>query len=129
MLINKFVAVYWGPTGLAVVGQTQNFLNISSHVLTLGGSNAVVKKLAASGSQHERAALFKLAMLVLSGSYAALLAALFLFRSELPSVFFIPQVAPGMVLLVLAACLPFVAMYTLSLAVFNADRRMRDSIL
>ncbi len=42
-IINKFISIYIGPAGLAVVGNFQNFINILSSIATGSINNGVIK--------------------------------------------------------------------------------------
>jgi PST family polysaccharide transporter len=125
LLINKSVAVILGPAGLAMLGQVQNFMTLASHALTLGSSNAVVKTLAAPGGEAIRRSLLKLLLLVVTATSSLAAIGLLLGQDTLPSLMLSEDLEPLALALALAVSLPAVAIFTLSLAVLNGDRRMR----
>jgi PST family polysaccharide transporter len=125
LLINKLVAVLLGPAGIAVIGQTQNFLTVMSQALTIGMPNALVNRLAVAPPDGERRALFKLLILLVTATVTAAVIGIFLLRQWLPDFFLIPNTSPLLLAALLASCLPFLALYSTLTAVLNGDRRTR----
>ena len=63
-VINKLVSVYIGPSGLALIGQFQNFTGIVTTVSTGGINQGVVKYAAEYKDEQKTAKLFSSALLI-----------------------------------------------------------------
>jgi O-antigen/teichoic acid export membrane protein len=58
LIINKFLALFVGPSGLALMGQLQSFIQLSVTVGQAGMNSGVTKYAAEYDSNHERKKLF-----------------------------------------------------------------------
>lgn len=77
--INKVIAVYAGPSGLAFIGQLQNFISISTTLSNGAINNGVVKYTAEYKTDEEKKKLFSTALKisVSSALFIAILIAIF----------------------------------------------------
>jgi len=124
LLISKIVAVSMGPAGFALLGQVQNFLSVAAHLLTGGSSNGIVKLLASSDSDVDGYRYISAALIVSFAIYAVMIPILVWQREYFKTLLFFETISAGNLAGVLVFCAPFLALFTIILAVLNGQRKM-----
>lgn len=64
LALNKVLAIYVGPAGLAIVGQFSNFIGIVTGIASGSTQTGVVKKIAESDSENSRRKVYSNALLI-----------------------------------------------------------------
>ena len=123
-VLNKVVAVYVGPVGIAVVGQFNNFFGIISTIGTGGINNGVIKYIAENRqSESNTKKIISTAFLFMV--FCSLLAAaiIFLFAGYLSNLIFKSQ-EYKFVLMLVAVSLLFASLNTLLMSVLNGHKEI-----
>jgi PST family polysaccharide transporter len=87
-LVNKVVAIYIGPSGLATIGQLQNFLNISTTLSNGAICTGVTKYTAEITDKHEYKKLFSSTLFLCGVCSFCVSVVCFIFSGYLSDVFF-----------------------------------------
>ncbi|CAA6812495.1 MAG: Polysaccharide biosynthesis protein [uncultured Sulfurovum sp.] len=127
-LITKIVAVHLGPSGLAIIGQLQNFVNMVSNLSNGAITKGIIKYTADSHTIKEKQSLFStsLKISVLTGFIISLFLGLFskyialeLFgNSDLQSVIYVFSVS-----------IIFYSLNTLLMSILNGQKEIKKYIL
>ena len=125
-IITKVIAVYVGPSGLAVIGQLQNFINL----VMLGAGNflktAITKYTAEyNGDEVKTNELWSASMRVVLGLNVIIFIALFFF-SESISNLILHNSEYNFVLKIFAFSLPFFILNTFFLSILNGQKKIRQ---
>lgn len=123
--LNKAMAVYVGPAGMAIVGQFQNFINITMNVAQGGLMQGVIKYVAEyhedEANKHTIVGSAIWVVFLLSFSVSVII---LIWRKHFSFlVFGSPNYAN--LLTIYALCLTFFAFNTLFLAVLNGERSVK----
>ena len=65
IVLNKVLAIYVGPAGLAIVGQFNNFIGVVIGVASGSTQTGIVKKIAESDSGDSRKKIYSNALLII----------------------------------------------------------------
>jgi len=121
LLAQKLIALYLGPSGLAILGNLRNFLGISNMVATLGVDQGVLT----NQSKYQSQPVILKQLYGTSKFYALIgslfLAALLVLWNERLSTYIFNTNDYGFLLLILALSLPFMALYNIVLSVANGN--------
>lgn len=125
-IITKVIAVYVGPSGLAMIGQLQNFVNL----VMLGAGNflktAITKYTAEyNGNEIKTNELWSASMRVVLGLNVITFIALFFF-SERISNLILHSSEYDFVLKILSFSLPFFILNTIFLSILNGQKKIKQ---
>lgn len=125
----KIIAVYVGPSGLAVIGQLQNFINV---ILMFGGGflrTAITKYTAEySDDEDKKYKLWSSAISIIVILNILIFTTLFLF-SDLISEYLLKSTTYSYILKILAISLPFFVLNTMLLSILNGQRQIKKYII
>ena len=127
-IITKVIAVYAGPSGLALIGQLQNFINI---ILVLGGDflkTAITKYTAEySADEDKKYKLWSSSISIVIILNILMFTILFLF-SDIVSEYLLRSTKYSYILKILAISLPFFVLNTMLLSILNGQRQIKKYI-
>ncbi len=129
LITSKVLAVFIGPSGMALAGNLRNFLTSIENVATLGFQNGVVKYIVES--KEDKAALQKIISTVffsLIGVSVVLSAVLFGFASYWSHTIFGDSFAYASIFKILALVLPWYATTIFLITVINGLGKYRNVI-
>jgi len=125
----KIIAVYVGPSGLAVIGQLQNFINV---ILMFAGDflrTATTKYTAEySDDEDKKYKLWSSAISIIVILNILIFTTLFLF-SDLISEYLLKSTTYSYILKILAISLPFFVLNTMLLSILNGQRQIKKYII
>lgn len=128
LIVTKVIAVYIGPSGLAVIGQLQNFVNL---VMLASGNflrTAITKYTAQySDDKTRQYELWSASMKVALGLNIAMFILLFLF-SENIAYYLFKSAEYEFVLKILAVSLPFFVLNGMLLAILNGQKQIKKYV-
>lgn len=125
LVINKIVAVYIGPAGVALIGQFQNFLGIITTVGN-GAVNSGVTKYVAEYNEDEQqrngiiSAAFRITFI-----FSLIIGALVFFNSIYLSIFILNTEEYSFVFKVLGVLLIFIGLNTVLLSIINGLKQIK----
>ena len=128
-IITKIISVYVGPSGLAVIGQLQNFINV---ILMFAGDflrTATIKYTAEySDDEDKKYKLWSSAISIIVILNILIFTTLFLF-SDLISEYLLKSTTYSYILKILAISLPFFVLNTMLLSILNGQRQIKKYII
>jgi len=128
-VVTKIIAVYVGPSGLAVIGQLQNFINV---ILMFAGDflrTATIKYTAEySDDEDKKYKLWSSAISIIVILNILIFTTLFLF-SDLISEYLLKSTTYSYILKILAISLPFFVLNTMLLSILNGQRQIKKYII
>ena len=127
-VINKVIAVYIGPTGLASVGQLQNFLTIVTTLSTGAIKSGIVKYVAEYQSIEEKQKIFSTSIIISLLCSSLLSILLFIYNKDL-SVLIFKDLKYSNVFLILSATIFLFALNTVLMSILNGQKEIRKYIL
>lgn len=127
-IITKVIAVYGGPSGMAIIGQLQNFINI---ILMLSGDflKTATTKYTAEYLQDDKRKfqLWSLSIKVIIILNIVLFIFLFFFSNEISN-YLLKNEEYSFVLKVFAFTLPFFVLNTILLSILNGHKQIKKYI-
>jgi len=127
-IINKVLAVYVGPSGLAIFGQFQNFVSIVSNFSNGAISQGIVKYTAEYKEPNKRAKLFSSGLIISISSSIFISLLLILFHNFWSKLVF-GKAVYGSVFIVLGILLPLYSLNMLFLSILNGLKEIKKYIL
>lgn len=124
-VVQKVIAVYLGPAGVALVGQYQNFLGITTSLANGGINSGIVKYVAEFRQDTNRNALFISNALRITLFCSAFLAITLLLFAEPLSVYLFQTGAYSFIIRLLGLTITFFALNTLLVSVLNGFGEIR----
>ncbi len=128
-IITKIISVYVGPSGLALIGQLQNFINI---VLLASGNflkTAITKYTAEYHTDsNKKYELWSSAVQVTLGLNLVFLVILLVFSDQIAEYLF-QSTKYAYILKILAISMPFFILNTLLLSILNGQKQIKDYIV
>jgi len=127
-IITKVISVYAGPSGLAIIGQLQNFINLI--MLSAGGAfnTAVVKYTAEYNDDEGIKYQFWSAALGLSLLLNLLISAILFTFSNSLAILILNTATYSYVLKVFAISLPFFVLNTFLLSILNGQKQIKKFV-
>lgn len=126
--INKVIAVYAGPSGLAFIGQLQNFISISTTLSNGAINNGIVKYTAQYNDINDKQNLFSTALKI--SFFSAILVALFIaIFSEYLSFKLFNNTQYINVLYTFSATIVFYSLNTLFLSILNGQKEIHKYVM
>lgn len=127
-ITTKIVAVYIGPSGLAFLGQFQNFISILISFATGAINGGVVKYTAEHRDNYaEKQKLWSTALRISLGASIASSFLLFIFHNQLSMLFFKDD-AYASIFLIFSATLIFLVLNSLLMAILNGQKEIKKLI-
>jgi polysaccharide transporter, PST family len=128
-IVTKVIAVYVGPSGLALIGQLQNFINL---VLLASGNflkTAVTKYTAEyKDSDINKYEVWSTTLKVAIGLNIVIFIILFFFASDI-SIYLLKSDKYSYILQILAFSIPFFVLNTILLSILNGQKQIREYII
>ena len=127
-VINKVVAIYVGPSGLAIIGQLQNFMELIITFSNGAITNGVVKYTAEYQTIEQKQRIFSTSIII--SFVCSLLISIFLFGfSEYLSEFILKDVQYSSVFVVFGATIFLFALNTVFMSILNGQKEIKKYIL
>ena len=127
-VINKVVAIYVGPSGLAIIGQLQNFMELIITFSNGAITNGVVKYTAEYQTIEQKKRIFSTSIII--SFVCSLLISIFLFGfSEYLSEFILKDVQYSSVFVVFGATIFLFALNTVFMSILNGQKEIKKYIL
>lgn len=126
--INKILAVYAGPSGLAFIGQLQNFIVISTTASNGAITGGVVKYTAEYQSDEQKKYLFSTALKISFVCSIIVALILMIFKKNISLQLF-GNLKFEDVILVLSLTITFFSLNTLLLSILNGQKEIKKYIL
>ena len=129
-ITSKFIALYIGPSGLALVGNLRDFFSTLQTFSTLGFYNGIVKYVA-----EFKKDVFKLSQIITTVSYSVLVSALivsvccFFGADGINEMLFTDGNDYAYIIRVIAVALPFYAVNSILLAYLNGLSKFKQIVL
>ncbi len=127
-IINKVISVYIGPSGLAMIGQLQNFLNTALTFSNGAITQGVIKYTAQYQNMDEKSSIFSTSIwisLICSGIISVIL---FLFNDYF-AVLILKDVQYSSVFTVLSFTIFLFALNTILLSILNGQKEIKKFVL
>lgn len=125
--INKVIAVYAGPSGLAFIGQLQNFISISTTLSNGAISNGVVKYTAEYVDIEKKQKLFSTAIKISIFSAIIVAVSIFLFADKISMKLF-NSLSYTNILYTFSVTIVFYSLNTLFLSILNGQKEIRKYV-
>ena len=127
-VINKVIAIYVGPSGLAVVGQLQNFMSIITTFSNGAITNGIVKYIAEYQTIEQKQKIFSSSIVI--SLVCSLIISIFLFGfSDYLSELILKDIQYGSVFLVFGATIFLFALNTVLMSILNGQKEIKKYIL
>jgi len=128
LILVKIIAIYVGPSGLAFIGQFQNFLSILMRFATGAINSGVVKYTAEfNEDEHAKQKLWSTAIRISLGATFFVFLILITFHNYLSTLFFKTD-EYGSIFLIFAVTLVFFVLNSLLLAILNGQKEIKKLI-
>jgi PST family polysaccharide transporter len=128
-IINKALAIYIGPTGIAFVGQFQNFFNISTAIATLGINPGVVKYISQHHeNEHYQQTIIAASFIITSTSSILLSVMLLYFHNEI-SLYLMKSSVYGHVFIFFSLSITCIGFNSLMMEILNGFREIKNYAL
>jgi O-antigen/teichoic acid export membrane protein len=125
LVINKAVAVYIGPTGIALIGQFQNFMQLTMTAAQGGINNGVTKYTAEYGKENEQLAPLLSTALRISFICSALLGLLLIVLSKQVSNYFLNSYEFSYIFVIFGVSISLFVINQLLLSVINGFKEIK----
>lgn len=126
-VINKYIALYIGPSGLAIVGQLQNFMSTVTTFSNGAITNGIVKYIAESQTIDQKQKIISTSIVV--SFFCSLIISLFLFGfSEYLSELILKKREYGNVFVVFAFTVFLFALNTVLMSILNGQKEIKKYI-
>ena len=128
-VINKLVAIYIGPSGLAMIGQFQNFLSLVMTIAQGAISQGVIKYTAEYRENSDKKSnLFSTALLITL--FSSIFVAMFIniFSSDL-SMYILKSYNYNNIFIILSSTIILFALNTFLLSILNGEKEIKKYIL
>jgi polysaccharide transporter, PST family len=127
-VINKFLAIYVGPSGLAIVGQLQNFMSTILIFSTGGVSQGVIKYVAEYQTIEQKQKIFSTSIVI--SLICSLIASLVLFGfSGYLSEFILKDTQYNGVFIVLGATIFLFTLNTILMSILNGQKEIKKYVI
>ena len=127
-VINKVVAIYVGPSGLAIIGQLQNFMELIVTFSNGAITNGVVKYTAEYQTIEQKKRIFSTSIII--SFVCSLLISIFLFGfSEYLSEFILKDVQYSSVFVVFGATIFLFALNMVLISILNGQKEIKKYVL
>ena len=127
-VINKVVAIYVGPSGLAIIGQLQNFMELIITFSNGAITNGVVKYTAEYQTIEQKQRIFSTSIII--SFVCSLLISIFLFGfSEYLSEFILKDVQYSSVFVVFGATIFLFALNMVLISILNGQKEIKKYVL
>ena len=128
LILNKVLAAFVGPSGYAVIGQFQSFVNIGTTFATGGVSTGVTKYTAENaGDPLAQKVIWRAAIMLSTGCAAFIALSIIIFREPL-SAYFLKSTQYSDVFIWFGVLLIFLVWNALLLAILNGLKELRRFI-
>ncbi len=124
-VINKLIAVYVGPAGLAVIGQFQNFVSIIMTFANGAVNTGTTKSIAEYYDNHEKRTNILSTSFLISLSCSLLFSALLIFFRNKIALCFLKNIQYSSIIFIFGFTLAFFALNTFFLSVLNGFREIK----
>ncbi|MGP9801370.1 O-antigen translocase [Rheinheimera sp. NSM] len=129
IIINKAVAVFIGPAGLAVIGQFQNISQIAMTLARGGINNGVTKYIAEYGSNNSKTVSHISTAAAMTTACSIFVGVICIYSSSYIAENWLHEVALSYVVVVLGVTLIFFSLNQLLLSILNGLREIKKFIL
>lgn len=127
-VINKVIAIYIGPSGLASVGQLRDFITLIMSFANLGIARGIVKYTAEYQTIEEKQKIFSTSIVV--SLFGSLIVSIFLFVfSEYLSELILKDTQYGSVFIVFGLTIFLFALNTVLMSILNGQKEIKKYIL
>lgn len=127
-VINKVIALYIGPSGLASIGQLRDFINLIMNFANFGITRGIVKYTAEYQTIEEKEKIFSTSIVV--SLFGSLIVSIFLFGfSEYLSELILKDTQYGSVFIVFGLTIFLFALNTVMMSILNGQKEIRKYIL
>lgn len=127
-IINKVIAMYVGPSGLAVVGQLQNFIGIITTFSNGAITSGIVKYTAEYQTIEQKQKIFSSSIII--SLFCSLIISIFLFGfSDYLSELILKDVQYSSVFIVFGATIFLFALNTVLMSILNGQKEIKKYIL
>lgn len=127
-LIGKLLAVYYGPSGMVLIGQVNNLLTIGGNLTTLGTRFGMVKLSANASNESKRNIAFQSSLIFITLVYFIVAVIAFAFHNRL-TIYTFNNDHYSLVITVLIICLPIANFFTLSNSFLNGELKYKAQIV
>lgn len=127
-VINKVIAIYVGPSGLAVVGQLQNFMSIITTFSNGAITNGIVKYIAEYQTIEQKQKIFSSSIVI--SLVCSLIISIFLFGfSDYLSELILKDIQYSSVFIVFGVTVFLFALNTVLMSILNGQKEIKKYIL
>ena len=127
-VINKVIAIYVGPSGLAVVGQLQNFMSIVTTFSNGAITNGIVKYIAEYQTIEQKQKIFSSSIVI--SLVCSLIISIFLFGfSDYLSELILKDIQYSSVFIVFGVTVFLFALNTVLMSILNGQKEIKKYIL
>lgn len=127
-IVNKFIAIYVGPAGLALMGQFQNFISIATTVASGAINNGVIKYSAEYYEDQEQQAKMLSTATQLSIICSLIVSLIVLIFSKQFAVYFLKSESYKSIFLIFGITLVFFALNSLFVSILNGQKEIKKYI-
>ncbi len=127
-VINKVIAIYIGPSGLASVGQLRDFITLIMSFANLGIARGIVKYIAEYQTIEEKQKIFSTSIVI--SLFGSLIVSIFLFGfSEYLSELILKDTQYSSVLIVFGLTIFLFALNTVLMSILNGQKEIKKFIV
>ncbi len=127
-IINKVIAIYVGPSGLAIVGQLQNFMELIVTFSNGAITNGIVKYTAEYQTIEQKQKIFSSSIVI--SLICSLIISIFLFGfSEYLSELILKDIQYSSVFVVFGATIFLFALNTILMSILNGQKEIKKYVL
>lgn len=127
-VINKVIAIYVGPSGLAVVGQLQNFMSIITTFSNGAITNGIVKYIAEYQTIEQKQKIFSTSIVI--SLICSLIISIFLFGfSDYLSELILKDVQYSSVFIIFGATIFLFALNMVLISILNGQKEIKKYVL
>jgi len=127
-VINKVIAVYVGPSGLAVVGQLQNFTSIATTLSNGAITQGVIKYTAEYNTIQEKQKIFSTGIII-SVIFSSIISALLFNFNDYLSEIILKDIRYNTVFLVFGITIFLFSLNTFFMAILNGQKEIEKYVL
>lgn len=119
-ITSKLLAIFVGPSGMALVGNFRNFTTSIENIATLGTNNGIVKYVAENqDDEHRLKKIISTIVIAISGTIILICLALLVFSNQLNNYLFGTEFKYQKIFIITAISLPFYIGSIVLLAIIN----------
>ncbi|HSA06378.1 MAG TPA: O-antigen translocase [Candidatus Gastranaerophilales bacterium] len=127
-LTNKLIAVYAGPSGMAIIGQFQNVLGVFCDLSSGGILSGTIKYIAENSDNPSEQKKYLSVSFFISIAFALLLSLILLFLHKSFSIYFLKDIKYNNIFLVLAFAIVLISLNNFFISVLNGFKEMKKLI-